>query len=370
MTVTRQAVWWNVQRLLRPNSAPLSKALRATESDGWTRLAFEEKLKRVAEVLKVVTNGVRPAIVGLAEVADDNLAQRVSDLAGLGLRVVREKSSGFAGADVVLLVDPDLFVKIDFAKAYNINNRFSTRDIYQVRLKTGSGHSIDVIACHWPSRVVSDSGHLRIAAAYWCRQLVDAVLKFDIADLVDSRGHRTLPRTEATSGRARSSVMLFGDFNDSPFDESISEVLGCARDSRRALSSTTMPRGRDAEAVERYLSKQILMVNPCWPLLVEPLGGSTYWSGDWYLLDQFIHSPGMIEGSLDSGADRSGSIQIVRGSVRLHAPTEVQVGSKTVKWCSSTGIPAPFDPVSRLGVSDHLPVTCDLSLPEGQGGVN
>ena len=193
MASNRQVIWWNVQRLLRPNGRRLSRALNATAADGWSPVTFEEKLARCAATLRFLAAGRRPALVALAEVADDALGARLARDSGLGLEAVRDPSSTLEGADLVLLVDPDLFPTVGSPTAYNVSNRFTTRDIYEVRLTSADGVDLVVVACHWPSRLLSNSGPLRIAAADWARRLVERQLKFDISEIVNSQGRRQLP---------------------------------------------------------------------------------------------------------------------------------------------------------------------------------
>jgi len=363
MPTTRQVIWWNVQRLLRPNGRSLSRALNATAADGWSQATFQEKLARCAATLRLLAGGQRPAIVALAEVADDDLAARLGQLSGLGLQVVREPASPLAGADLVLLIDPDLFTTIGTPISYNVSSRFTTRDLYEIGLRTTTGAELVVVICHWPSRLISNSQPLRIAAADWTRRLIESRLKFGISDIVDARGRRQLPPLARVAARARAAVLLIGDFNDAPYDVSIDDVLGCVRDAERARDSMTTPQRRSGRAVDTYLSQRIRLVNPCWPLLVGTPGGSTLWNGQWWLLDQVIHSPGMLAEPGPAGA-ASQTIHFVADSVRLHAPRTVAVAGNDVTWCSPAGAPAPYNPKTRRGISDHLPLTFELTVPD------
>ena len=362
MTIRRQVVWWNVQRLLRPTGRALSRALNATAADGWTRATFDEKVARCAATLRQLTGGIRPAMVALAEVADDNLAARLIEESELGLQVVREKASTMAGADLVLLIDPDLFTTVGEPIAHNVSNRFTTRDVYEVRLEAVNGVPLVVLLCHWPSRLISNSGSLRIAAADWTRRLVEQHLKFPITAIVDSQGRRQLPPLADLDKRARTPLLVLGDFNDSPYDTSVDEVLGCIRDPARALASLSTPTKRTGRAVDTYLSRRIRLVNPCWPLLMGTPGGSTYWNGQWWLLDQVIHSAGMLPGAHRTPGEAG--IDIVADSIQLKAPRSIDVLGRIVPWCSPAGVPLPYDPRTRKGVSDHLPLLFEIDIYE------
>jgi len=351
----RLAIWWNVQRLLRPNGKPLARALNATEADGWTTATLAEKIERCAAVLRALSADRRPALVGLCEVADDDLAARLAKASKLGLEVVRDAASHLEGADLVLLIDPDTFDVAAPPVSHNIHNRFTTRDIYEVELRTKDGFPLVVIACHWPSRRISNSEPLRIAAADWSRRLVEKHLKFPVGSVINANGRARMPGRTKLVERASTPVLFLGDFNDSPFDVSLDQVFGCLRDPSRVLGSLTMPRGRDRDAADAYLAKRIRLLNPSWPLLVGTPPGSTYWESEWWLLDQVTCSPGLLTGS---------GIRWVDGSLKLHALRTVDVGGTAVPWCSRSDIPAPYDPKTHRGISDHLPLTFTLEIPE------
>ena len=361
MATRRTVLWWNVQRLLRPNGRALSRALNATAAEGWTRARFEEKVDRCAATLRQLVAGQRPALVAMAEVADDNLAALVAKRSGLGLQVVRETRSPLAGADLVLLIDPDLFAVIGDPVSYNVTNRFTTRDIYQARLITPTGADLVVVICHWPSRRLSNSEPLRIAAADWTRRLVEETLKYPITDIVSSTGQRRLPPPADLATRARTALLLMGDFNDTPYDISINEVIGAVRDTPRARAALRVPKTRTGSAVTTYLSQRIPLVNPCWPLLITPPTGSTYWNGQWYLLDQMLYSPGMLPPTTTTPTEPT--ITFVPGSPRIAAPRTIDVNGTNIEWCSPSGVPTPYDPRTRDGISDHLPLLAEIDIP-------
>jgi hypothetical protein len=150
-------------------------------------------------------------------------------------------------------------------------------------------------------------------------------------------------------------VLLFGDFNDDPFDTSVAEVLGAKRMLRAVQDPPRMPRGRGLSAVETYLQRVVRMYNPGWKLLSDGVGpdGTHYWQGDWYLLDQVMLSRGLVA---------PGGVSYVADSLELHAPRWVDSVDGRIEATTAAGIPKAFDAATMTGVSDHLPLTFKIDL--------
>jgi hypothetical protein len=71
------------------------------------------------------------------------------------------------------------------------------------------------------------------------------------------------------------------------------------------------------------------------------------------MLDQLILSRGLLSG---------GPVHYVEGSLQLHAPRTVPGSRGTLAVTSAQGVPKAFDPVTRTGVADHLPLSFALEL--------
>lgn len=351
-----QIIWWNVQRLLSPNDSPLSRALDATPANSWTKPAYKLKLEHLAALLREVSSDTPPAILGLAEVENDRVAQDLLKAVGwTEMRLVEDPAARLAGNDLVIFHDPAILKQSGAAKSHNVHNRYATRDLLEVDFTNSRGASLGVIAAHWPSRRISNSEALRIGLADYTLRLLQERLKYSKDELFTAQGRAKMPSMRSLTERWNRSILLFGDFNDSPFDTSISDVLGAKRTLRSVQDPPRLPKGRGLTAVEHYLQRQFSLFNPSWKLLSDGGGpvGTHYWQGDWYLLDQVILSRGVMS---------PGTIDYVPDSLALHAPRYVDGPHGRIEVTTATGVPKAFDAAKMDGVSDHLPLTFELDL--------
>ena len=80
--------------------------------------------------------------------------------------------------------------------------------------------------------------------------------------------------------------------------------------------------------------------------------GTYVYGSDWFVLDQVLCSRGLLIG---------GPIRFVRGSVRAVAIQSVAAqGRSTVATTGRGSVPMSFDASSGAGVSDHLPLACEI----------
>jgi endonuclease/exonuclease/phosphatase family metal-dependent hydrolase len=350
-------LWWNVQRLLSPTNSGLSRALDATPAAGWTRTAYTHKLERLAAVLNHLSPSGPPALLALCEVENARIASDLRRAAGWdSLKLVADPEARLAGDDLVLLYDPNVFELVGDVRSYNVHNRYTTRDLLETEFRTSSGDVLAVITAHWPSRMLSGSEPLRIGLADYTRRLIEARLKYSKDELVDSRGRARLPAERTLAKRWNAPILLLGDLNDSPFDTSVSDVLGAGRSTKASLAAPRFPQSSGLAAVDAYLERSVRLYNPAWPLLTRNDGpdGTHYWSGEWYMLDQAILSRGLLL--------ESAPVRYVEDSFEVHDPASVPLGRTRFDATSRSGIPKPFDAKTGEGVSDHLPLTLELEL--------
>jgi hypothetical protein len=347
-------VWWNVQRLLGPDGSKLSRALGVTRAQGWGPPSYARKIDALAGVLRLVTPDGPPALLALAEVENGKVAKDLREAAGWPeLALVEDVASGLAGDDLVLLYRPELLAPAGAPVSHNVSNSYATRDVLEQLFRTPTGHELVVLTVHWPSRILSNSPALRIGLGDYCARLVRAHLMFPRENLVTATGEARLPPPEEMTARWSRPLMVLGDFNDDPFDVSVSEAL---RGTRNPAAVAALPRA-SATTLERYLSCSPKLHNPCWPLLTcsgSP-GGTLKWNGTWYLLDQLLLSHGLTAGD---------GIRYVDGSLRIVAPHTVTLPSGgSTTFCGADGAPRAFDPKTGKGISDHLPLAFELDLP-------
>lgn len=232
-------------------------------SRNWDSQKYRSKIGNMARAIasmKTDYTPLGPAIIGVAEVENRNvLDDLVKDeqIGQLNLQIVHHDSPDRRGIDVSLLYNPLLFEFISVSNhSLHIKDQpdFKTRDAMCVTGRMGND-TVSVIVNHWPSRLGGEerSRYLREAAAQMCK---------DIAD--------SLWRVNPNQG-----VIVMGDLNDDPNNNSCAKVLGAKK---------------DHDKVERHG-----FYNPFWKTYDKGYGTLTY-RGAWNLFDQIIVSGTLLDG--------------------------------------------------------------------------
>ncbi len=226
----------------------------------WTAKRFNTKLDRLADVFGSVASPGMPDIIGLAEVENYYVLERLtktSKMKATAYGIVHFDSPDVRGSDVALLYKKSSFTLLTAeplkVKIGNTGDR--TRDILYVNGRTRGGNLIHLFVNHWPSRREGNekSEFKRVEAAKTLRRQVDKVFETD------------------PSAR----IVIMGDFNDEPGNKSIREVL-LAKQPRPPYMATNL-----------------------YNLLYDDFKsgkGTTYFK-DWDLFDQLIVSGSLLEGS-------------------------------------------------------------------------
>ena len=198
-----------------------------------------------------------PAIIGVSEIENRTVLEDIvkdPQLKELNYQIIHHDSPDRRGVDVGFLYNPRMF------RVLNVTHHtlsipdmpnFRTRDQTCV---TGllAGEKISIIVNHWPSRYGGDkSKPSRAAAAAICKHIADSVC----------------------AANPRNKVIIVGDLNDDPSDESCAEVLGAAR------------RIKDVKPGGYF--------NATWPLFDKGIGSLCY-QDSWCLYDQQIISANFL----------------------------------------------------------------------------
>lgn len=182
-----------------------------TSSKKWTKKRYERKIYKLGSAISKIGFEITqrpPALVGLAEVENDLVLKDLvhsQDLASYNYGYVHYDSKDERGIDVALLYNKDAF-KVESSDTFSIyiktleGDRDFTRDILLV---SGilDGDPIHVIVNHWPSRHNGneETSYKRVIAA---KKVLEIVAKLRSVD--------ESPK-----------IIIIGDFNDNPNDESI-----------------------------------------------------------------------------------------------------------------------------------------------------
>lgn len=192
----------------------------------YTSEIYINKLFKLAYVLKDFGTEIHPrgaAIIGVAEIENDTVLHDLVThflLRNKNYHIIHFDSKDARGIDVGLLYQQDYFHPY-YAKALEVSlpgnskEAYFTRDILYVKGKL-SDEELHIYINHWPSRRGGEerSAPARAAAAKLCKNHVDSV------------------RRENPSAK----IIIMGDLNDNPTDESIIKILG-ASGNRKKLNN-------------------------------------------------------------------------------------------------------------------------------------
>ncbi len=205
---------WNVENLFDTEKDSLkndSEFLPGTVKD-WNVSRFDQKLDHLTQVINYMNNGCGPDIFSVEEVENlmvmKYLSYKFTDREYIACH---RDSPDERGIDVGLYYDRKVF-SVDSIAAIHVklpDNR-PTRDILHVILTHKlSGEKINIYVNHWPSRrggeLKSESN--RIAAAEVLKSSLDTLF----------------------STSPDSKVIVLGDFNDNPDNNSVVGILGAKK---------------------------------------------------------------------------------------------------------------------------------------------
>ena len=225
----------------------------------YTQRIYEQKLHNIATVLQGMGSDDGSAIIGLAEVENSTVLTDLAHQPELAKR--NYKYAWFDGPDprginVALLYNPKCFVAIS-SEALHVDlsafgGKSVTRDVLHV-YGVLAGDTVDVFVNHWPSRRGGeDASDAKRAAAAQVDK--DAIGKIMIA-------------------RPGAKIIVMGDLNDNPTDNSITGVLGA--------------KAEPNEVPETGL------YDP-WIDIYKGGAGTETYRGIWNLFDQVIVSGGLL----------------------------------------------------------------------------
>ena len=182
-----------------------------------TPAMYMDKLNKITEVISKIGADDNPlaadgpAVMGLAEI---NSKWVLNDIVHHPLllkkhyRYIHYDSKDARGIEVALLYNPKYFI-VDISRALPVkiesNGRYYySRDILWVKGRL-NGEVFHFYVNHWPSRLNGQgaSDAARWKAALVCRNHIDSILQKE----------------------PEAKIIVMGDFNDEPFNYSISEVL-------------------------------------------------------------------------------------------------------------------------------------------------
>jgi hypothetical protein len=302
--------FWNLGNLFDIGSSEPALVHEFTPDRGWTKEVLDKKLENLAQVIKMMNDGHGPDLLGICEVENQQITQKLLEKVGRDDYHIAQFNDGpdIRGIDTSLIYSTKVFRFIS-ANGYNVYLRYPTRDIFHVHLEViGNAAELDVIVNHWPARVRGgqcETEPLRITAAECCGRVVDNILKYQVDDLKSMQDN--LQSDECIvklNERWNKNVLVMGDFNDQPFDKSIMNHLHATPNAQAMkewkyifefLNKDFYARERQNDK-QNYLQYPAYLYNCMWRLIPDGTNYNERSMNSMNILDQFIISRGLYYG--------------------------------------------------------------------------
>lgn len=286
-------------------------------SNHYTYSRFKKKINNLAKVLIAIGGWEAPEIIGICEIENDDAIKKLiyhSALNAYKYKFIHYESEDSRGIDVALLYRSDKFNVVfscPIAITDSSNLSYKTRDILYVKgiLPYNKHDTLHIFVNHWPSRFggYAQSIEKRNLAASILRHTIDSILTIN----------------------NNAAIIVIGDFNDYPYNESITTYLNVSSNPNKISSNQ--------------------LLNMMYPYLSMNNIGSHKFEEHWGILDQIMVSQFLINGTKGWKVKSSA---IIFNPDFLLVPDERYMGTK------------PFRTYSGMkflgGFSDHLPIFIDL----------
>lgn len=309
---------YNVENLFDTEDHPLLKDDEFTPAGNrfWTKGRYYRKLQHIAQVIQAAGEWNSVALVGLCEVENDSVIAhllRRTPLYKLDYRYCITHGCDMRGINVALLYQRNQF-RLLGTKEYEIPTTAReqpTRNILHVWGEVVSSDTLDVFVCHLPSRYGGElvSRKRRKDAVYVLKACTDSLFRI-----------RKSPK-----------ILIMGDFNDTPQDETLNQIL-------------------QAEACP---PENLLASDKLYNLFYEGKGSHKY-QGEWNQLDHILVSGSLLQ--------ESQSLYVQKGSNRVFAPPFLLMPDKT--WRGNRPFRTYYGFKYEGGYSDHLPLLVTLEYKD------
>ncbi|WP_016778830.1 endonuclease/exonuclease/phosphatase family protein [Anaerophaga thermohalophila] len=219
---TANILFYNVENLFNPakNEGKLDDEFLPDGPRHWTHSRKSEKQVNISRVILFSGKWNPPVLVGLCEVEDRKVLDGLIWDTGLDrfkYSVIHFESPDRRGIDVALLYRQDRFSVLDaFPLAVEMpENSRPTRDILYVSGVLDNNDTLHIMVNHWPSRWGGEgtTRSKRLIAAKTLKNICDSIL----------------------SDAAGSKIIVMGDFNDNPWNESMRLISRKPSENREGL---------------------------------------------------------------------------------------------------------------------------------------
>ncbi len=319
-----RVAFYNVENLFDTYDDPIKRddEFLPTGMKGWSGKRYRLKLNQIYRVLSAVGGWEPAGVIGLCELENRFVLEQLLEktpLREFDYEIVHHESPDKRGIDVGLLYRPEKF-KVLHEEALKVIFPFDTtsrtRDILYVKGQVLKRDTVHIFVNHWPSRF---GGHLETDPK---RDFVAQTIR-DKADEVYAKD-------------PKAKIIIMGDLNDAPQDNSVLNVL------------------RTEHELEGLAQSENDLYNLMYEMSENWWAGTHKFQEHWGVLDQIIISPKLVknpEGLLLKG----GQAHIFKADW-LMEEEELRIGDKP----NRTYLGARY----HGGFSDHLPVYIDLIYPD------
>ena len=278
----------------------------------------ERYFKKLNDLAKVVDGMNYPAIMGLCEVENatvikDFIAE--TSLKNHNYGYVHFESPDFRGIDVAMIYQKNIFqvldseaIEINFPKSVIGEDKYTTREILHVKGIFAKKDTLHIYINHFPSR----RGGLEASEpkrTYVAEQLMKSV-------------------NSVFSKNKNANILLMGDFNDEPDNNSITKTIG----------AKNLPDNSSTTELINCAAEQDLMKK-----------GTYNFRGNWNMLDQIIVSNALLQ---KDGKLKIGEFMIFQKEWMMYKSDKYGLTPNR-----TYGGPNYYG-----GISDHLPVFVEIRV--------
>lgn len=229
----------------------------------WNSGRLYRKANRIAKVIIAAGGWEAPAFVGLCEIENRVVLDKLisqTPLSKYRYKLIHKDSPDPRGIDVALIYRPDIFKPFNYrtlALKDIANTSFVSRDILQVSGVLNNWDTLHVFVNHWPSRYggVMETMHYRkLAAELLNKSIQELMVKYP-----------------------KAKIICMGDYNDTPDDKSLTEVLKATKINHSEVKG------------------ELVNLSADWVMLPVQTIKSQY---TWQVFDQWIVSDYLIENTI------------------------------------------------------------------------
>ena len=310
--------FYNTENLFDPedDSTKRDEQFTPEGSNHWDKYRYWDKQKKLSKVVLALGGWEAPAVMAFCEIENKKVLEYMvyeTPLEKMNYSILHYESPDRRGIDVGLIYRKEK-VKLIYSKAIAIHfpwdENYKTRDILYAQMEAYNKDTVHLFINHWPSRW---RGQMETDKS---RRFVASVLKHTIDSI--------------QKDKPKAKIVIMGDFNDSPTNGSMSEVLNARKDTINTNEKS--------------------LINLMFPY--EGKKGTHKYQGEWAALDQIIVSKSLLDGQ--------GTMKVKNNRGYIFSPDFLLIDDQKYqgKKVNRTYIGMKY----QGGYSDHLPIYLDLEV--------